>query len=158
MTTEQIKVRVGVPDDLDQVMGLARIMHDEIGISPFGSEQVLSNIYSALNMDQGIMGVIGDPGERIEGAILLKIGKLWYSDDDALEEKGLFIHPDFRSAKGARAKHLCEFAKQTSNKLGMPLLIGIQNDVRTKGKMRLYERQFGEPIGAQWCYRPEVVT
>lgn len=153
---ETVKVRIGTVDDLDQIMSLAMLMHNEIGISSISHDKILPEIYSALTMNHGLMGVIGEPGDRIQGGILLKIGKLFYSDDDVLEEKGLFIHPEFRRAKGGAARQLCEFAKKTSDQLGMPLLIGIQNDVRTKGKARLYERQFGMPIGAQFLYRPGV--
>jgi hypothetical protein len=42
--------------------------------------------------------------------------------------------------------------------MGMPLLIGVQNDVRTKGKLRLYERQFGQPIGAFFKYEPNTTA
>lgn len=152
---DNIVVRVGEPEDLDQVMELALMMHQEIGLVNINQHRVLEEVYASLHMDGGIMGIIGTPG-KIEGGILLRIGKLFYSDDPVLEEKGVFIHPDYRSAKGGRARKLCEFAKKSSDSLGMPLLIGIQNDVRTKGKLRLYERQFGEPIGAFFYYGPRV--
>ena len=35
----------------------------------------------------------------IEGTVLLRIGQVWYSDEPILEEKAIFIHPDYRSAK-----------------------------------------------------------
>jgi len=46
--------------------------------------------------------------------VLLRIGTMWYSDERVLEEKAIFIHPDFRSAKGGRARQLCEFSKKRS--------------------------------------------
>ena len=140
---EDVKVRVGTLDDLDQVMQLALQMHDEIGISNVNPHKILSEIYPSLQLDGGIVGVIGPP-DAVE--------------DDILEERGVFIHPNFRSAKGARARRLCEFAKKTSDSMGMPLLIGVQNDVRTKGKLRLYERQFGQPIGAFFKYEPNTTA
>lgn len=155
--SDDVKVRIGTPDDLDQIMQLALQMHEEIGMVDINPQRILSEIYPSLHLDGGIMGVIGSP-DAIEGGILLRISKLFYSDNDILEEKGVFIHPDFRSAKGGRAKKLCEFAKKTSDRMGMPLLIGIQNDVRTKGKLRLYERQFGEPIGAFFKYEPNTTA
>ena len=154
---EDVKVRVGTLDDLDQVMQLALQMHDEIGISNVKPHKILSEIYPSLQLYGGIVGVIGPP-DAVEGGILLRIGKFFYSDDDILEERGVFIHPNFRSAKGARARRLCEFAKKTSDSMGMPLLIGVQNDVRTKGKLRLYERQFGQPIGAFFKYEPNTTA
>jgi hypothetical protein len=77
---------------------------------------------------------------------------MWYSDDEVLEERAIFIHPDYRSAKGGRARRLCEFTKLTADTLGVPLIIGVLSNHRTKGKIRLYERQFGEPSGAFFLY------
>jgi GNAT superfamily N-acetyltransferase len=150
-----ISVRIGTPEDLDQVMVMAKMMHDEIGITSLETEKVLPDVWAALNLDRGIMGVIGEPGKTIEGGILLRFGKFFYSNDDVLEERGLFIHPEYRSAKGGRARILCEFAKKAAEDLDMTLFIGVMNDVRTKGKVRLYERQFGEPIGQFFLYRPK---
>lgn len=152
--TVDIAVRTGTPADLDQVMALAQMMHDEIGISKFEPAKVLPDVYAALSLDHGIMGLIGDPGAPLQGGILLRLGNTFYSDEEVIEERGLFVHPDYRSAKGGRAARLCEFAKKTSDDLGKPLLVGVQNDVRTPGKMRLYERQFGKPCGAWFLHRP----
>ena len=64
----------------------------------------------------------------------------------------VFIHPDFRSAKGGRARKLCEFSKQVSDSLGIPLIIGVLSSHRTAGKVRMYQRIFGEPSGAFFLY------
>ena len=69
-----------------------------------------------------------------------------------IAEKLVFVHPDFRSAKGGRAKKLCEFSKSVSDELGIPLIIGVVSTDRTRGKVRLYERVFGEPAGAFFLY------
>ena len=63
-----------------------------------------------------------------------------------------FIHPDYRSAKGGRARRLCEFSKQAADSLGIPLIIGVLSNNRTEAKVRLYKRQFGEPSGAFFLY------
>jgi GNAT superfamily N-acetyltransferase len=84
--------------------------------------------------------------------VLLRIGSMWYSDHEVLEEKAIFIHPDYRNAKGGRARRLCEFSKQVADALGVPLIIGVLSNHRTKAKVRLYERQFGEPSGAFFLY------
>jgi hypothetical protein len=77
---------------------------------------------------------------------------MWYSDHEVLEEKAIFIHPDYRSAKGGRARRLCEFSKNTADSLGIPLIIGVLSNNRTEAKVRLYKRQFGEPSGAFFLY------
>jgi hypothetical protein len=114
--------------------------------------KVLEQIWAALNRDRGLCGVIGPTGGQVEGAILLRITDLWYSDVPVLEEKGLFLAPEFRSAKGGRARRLCEFAKVAADTLGIPLIIGVLSNSRTEAKVRLYKRQFGEPTGAFFLY------
>lgn len=77
---------------------------------------------------------------------------MWYSDTPVLEEKAIFIHPNYRSAKGGRARRLCEFSKKASDQLEIPLIIGVLSNHRTEAKVRLYERQFGRPSGAFFLY------
>jgi hypothetical protein len=70
-----------------------------------------------------------------------------------LEEKAVFIHPDYRTAKGGRARKLCHFAKETADTLDLPLMIGVLSDQRTEAKVRMYEREFGKPSGAFFLYK-----
>jgi hypothetical protein len=153
---EGLVVRLGTPDDLDELMGLALTATEENGFLNPSIYQLLQQLWPAVNRDHGLVGCIGKPGGIIEGAILLRIGKTWYSDDDVLEEKAIFIHPDFRQAKGGRAARLCEFSKQASDTLGIPLVIGVLSNQRTAGKIRMYKRQFGEPAGAYWLYNAKT--
>lgn len=152
--SEEITVRAGTPQDLDQVMALAQMMHDEIGITALNPARILPEVWGALNLDGGIMGLIGEPGGPLEAGLLLRMGTLFYSDETVLEDKGLFVQPEFRTAKGGRGGKLIDFAKHTADALGLPLVMGIQNDVEAEGKMRLYTRKFGQPIGALFLYRP----
>lgn len=146
-----LEVYVGGPEDVDAVMGLALAGSQENGFINPSPARMLGEVWPALVGDRGIMGLIG-PRDRLEGAVLLRIGKMWYSDQDVLEEKAIFIHPDYRSAKGGRARKLCEFSKRAADKLGLPLIIGVLSNHRTEGKIRLYERQFGKPSGAFFLY------
>lgn len=150
--SEDIKIRIGTPADIDAVMELAMMATDENGFVDPNPAKLLKDIWPALNNDHGIMGVIGDPGHKLEAAILLRTGKMWYSDQDVIEEKAIFVHPEYRSAKGGRAGKLCDFAKEVSDSLGIPLIIGVLSNNRTEAKVRLYKRKFGEPTGAFFLY------
>ena len=133
-------------------MQLALMASDENGVVKARPERLLQDIWPAVNRDHGLVGIIGTPGGPIEGAILMRIGKMWYSEADVLEERGIFIHQDYRNAKGGRAAKLCEFAKKTSDALGLPLIIGVLSNHRTAGKVKMYQRIFGESAGAFFLY------
>jgi GNAT superfamily N-acetyltransferase len=145
-------VRIGTPADVHPMMDLAMQACDENGFVDPNPKKLLAEIWPALNLENGIVGIIQDEGSGLEGAILLRVGTMWYSDAQVLEEKAIFIHPDYRSAKGGRARRLCEFSKRAADGLGIPLIIGVLSNHRTEAKVRLYERQFGKPSGAFFLY------
>lgn len=147
-----VEVRIGTEADIDEMMDLAFQCIEENGLSHPNQMKVLQEMYAALCRDHGLVGIIGKPGEQIEGAVLLRMGAQWYSDDKIIEEKAIFVHPDYRSAKGGRASRLCEFSKQVADALGLPLVIGILSSERAAGKVKMYSRHFGEPTGAYWIY------
>ena len=151
--TEDLAVRIGLPGDVHEIMKLALMACEENGFVNPNPEKLLADIWAALNLDNGVIGIIGPTGSSdIEGVVVLRIGSMWYGDDRVLEEKAIFIHPKFRSAKGGRARRLCEFSKNAADQLGIPLIIGVLSNHRTAGKVRLYKRIFGEPTGAFFLY------
>jgi hypothetical protein len=145
-------VRIGTPADVHKMMDLALAACDENGFIEPNPAKLLQEIWPALNQEGGLVGIIPGTEGALEGAVLLRVGNMWYSDHEVLEEKAIFIHPDFRSAKGGRARKLCEFSKHVSDSLGVPLIIGVLSNHRTEAKIRLYERQFGKPSGAFFLY------
>lgn len=149
---EEAPIRVGTPDDVHGIMDLALMATEENGLINPDVTKLLQHVWSALNKDNGLMGIIGNPNEPPEAAILLRISNLWYGNDEILEERALFVRPDLRSAQGGRARRLADFAKQASDELGIPLLIGVLSNHRTAGKIRMYQRIFGEPAGAFFLY------
>jgi hypothetical protein len=145
-------IRVGTPEDVHNIMELALSACEENGFVFPNPQKLLQEIWPALNLDFGLIGIIGEEGQKPEGAVLLRIGSMWYSDQQVVEEKAIFIDPNYRSAKGGRARRLCEFSKQVSDMLKIPLIIGVLSNHRTEAKVRLYERQFGKPSGAFFLY------
>jgi hypothetical protein len=150
--SDDIKIRIGTAADMDGIMQIAMAACEENGFLNPNPARLAAEIWPALHQDHGICGVIGEPGGVIEGVVLLRIGQMWYSDTMIVEEKAIFIHPDFRNAKGGRAKRLCEFSKKVADELGIPLIIGVLSNSRTEAKVRMYERQFGKPSGAFFLY------
>lgn len=154
VTRTRPHVRIATPAEVDEVMKLALMGCAENEFLPHNPVKVLQDVWAALNMDQGIIGAIGPVGGELEGAVLLRIGQIWYSDSPHIEERAIFVHPAYRSARGGRAARLAEFSMDVADQLGMPLTIGVLSNHRTEAKVRLYRRTLGEPAGAYWVYWP----
>lgn len=158
-----IGVRVGTPQDVHDIMELALSASTENGFTRANPAKMLNEIYASLALNRGVMGIIGEPGQPAEGAVLLRIGEMWYSTDPVVEEKAIFIRPEFRTDTGDRSsnrmgrhRRLCTFSKRVANGLGIPLIIGVLSHNRTEGKIRLYEREFGPCAGAFFLYGAET--
>lgn len=148
-------VRTATPDEVDAVMELALMGCAENEFQIHNPIRVLQDVWAALNLEKGIIGVIGAPGSRpLEGAVLLRIGNMWYTDQEHVEERAIFVHPAFRGARGGRAARLAEFSMDVADNLGLPLSIGVLSNHRTAAKVRLYQRVLGKPAGAYWIYQP----
>jgi len=88
---QEVHVRTGVPEDVHRVMDTALLASTENGYVNPSPARLLEHIWSALNLHHGIVGVIGEPGQMVEAAVLLRSGTPWYSDDIVLEEKSIFV-------------------------------------------------------------------
>lgn len=150
--TNEVKVRVATPDDVEGCLRLFIMANEENGIAHLDRDKLFHIVWPSLHQDGGLIGVIGEPGAHPEGVVLLRIESLWYSDSPVISEKLVYVHPDFRSAKGGRAAKLCEFSKRVSDELQMPLVVGIVSNERTKGKIKMYERLLGPQAGAYFLY------
>jgi len=149
---DDVVVRTGVEDDFNEVMGMLMRAATENAVVPPDVQKFAEVVWGALIRKTGICGVIGDVGGTLQGAVLLSMGEMWYSRELILEEKIIYVEPEFRAAKGGRARKLAEFAKMTAKELGIPLAIGVMSSTRTEAKIRLYERVFGKPSGVYFLY------
>lgn len=150
IATEDLHIRLGTTADMDEVMAIATMAANENGLLKFEPELLVRTIWPKLNLQTGLIGCIGPPGGKIEGMVVLQIGKLFYSDEACLEELVLYVLPDHRSARGGRAHKLIEFSKSSAEKLELPLLIGVLSSIQTDAKCRLYERVLGPSSGKYW--------
>lgn len=151
-----LSVRLATIEELPQLMPLAVAAAEENGFLTARKEYLVRALWPALNQDHGLCGVIGPREGPLEGFVLLSIGTIFYSDEECIEEKVVFVSPEYRAAKGGRARKLCEFSKHAADFLQLPLLIGICSSSRTVAKVKLYQRIFGEPSGAYWLYKTKT--
>jgi GNAT superfamily N-acetyltransferase len=153
----EVFVREGIVADFNEVMRLSIDATRENAFVEPDIEMLQGHVYAALDKQMGLVGVIGgEPGKPLEGMIILRIGNPWYSQEKILDEKAIYVAPEFRSAKGGRARKLAEWAKTISEKLGIPLAIGVLSNTRTEAKIRLYERVFGAPAGVYFLYNAKT--
>jgi len=159
--SNDLKIRLGTPADEEAMLDLALRAWEENGIKDVNPEKMLGMIKPALYLWQGLVGIIGKPNEKIEGAVLLRLSQMWYSDDWMIEEKAIFVDPEFRAKGGHKhrasqtmghARALCEFSKRVADDLNIPLIIGVLSNQRTEAKVKFYERSFGPPAGAFFLY------
>lgn len=147
-----VTVRTGTPEDLDGMMQWAQAAAQDNAISVPDADTLLKIFWGALNCENGIVGIIGENGKSFEAAVLLTVGNLWYSSEPVLEEKVIFVLPEYRASKYRRASLLCEFSKKAADELKMPLAIGVLSNNRTRSKIKFYERAFGSPAGVFFLY------
>jgi hypothetical protein len=147
-------VRKAVPTDRPEILEMCVENHKDNGQFTLSMPKVEAMIDKAFNRGGTIIGVVGSG--KIEGFILLNLSQQWYSDDWMLEETMNYVRPPYR--KSTHAKDMMYFGKRCSDELGITLAIGVVSNERTRAKMELYRRQFGEPCGGYFLYHPKTVA
>lgn len=149
--TETI-VRLAVPEDREGLLNLCVELHDENGLFPISIAKVGQMLDRAFDRRGAIIGVIGDVGAPT-AAIYLALDQMYYSEAWFLNEGFNFVHPDHRHSDYAR--QLIAYAKVCSDKLQVPLMMGILSNHRTESKTRFYERQL-DKAGAYFVYNRQL--
>jgi hypothetical protein len=149
---DDLTIWFATPDDLKLVMQMAQGAAEENAVLKPDIQQMLQIIWPKLNQDHGVIACIGTRGKEPEGMAVLNIGPLPYSREMAVEEVCVYVRPEFRNAKGGRARKLVEFSKSFADQMGLPLIIGVFSSINTKAKCDLYRRVLGEPSGNYWVY------
>lgn len=155
-------VRKATPADAPELMEMCRDLHAENAMFSMNDNKVSAMLARALTpppIDDespreppgAVIGVLRR-AEKIEAAIFLLITSFWYSNDFCLEELFSYVRPEYR--RSTNAKELINFGKRCSDELGIPLVIGVVSNERTKAKVGLYQRQLSDPCGAYFLHRP----
>jgi len=154
MTLVVSPVRKAVLTDKPHIMQMCEENHRDNGQFALDGRKVEAMIDRAFNGGGAIIGVVGK--DQIEGMLVLLISQFWYTSDWCLEEIQNFVRPQFR--KSTHAKDMINFGVRCSDELGIPLVIGVVSNERTKAKMELYRRQLGEPCGGYFLHKPTTVA
>jgi hypothetical protein len=145
-----IPVRKAKPRDRESILKICEQNHRENGQFSLAMPKVIAMVDKAFANQGAIIGTVGR--DRIEGIIIMLISQFWYTDDWCLEEVLNYVLPDYR--RSTHAKDMISFAKRCSEEIGIPLVIGVVANERTKAKIELYRRQLGEPVGGYFIHRP----
>ncbi len=147
-------VRKAILSDKPQIMEMCIENHNDNGQFSIDPGKVEAMIDRAFNGGGAIIGVVGS--QQIEGMLVLLISQFWYTSDWCLEEIMNFVRPQFR--KSTHARDMIDFGKRCSNELGIPLVIGVVSNERTRAKMELYRRRLGEPCGGYFMHKPTTLA
>ncbi|SCB30242.1 Acetyltransferase (GNAT) family protein [Rhizobium lusitanum] len=137
-------VRLAVPADEDKIVAMISLLHDENGLFPLSPDRVRAYMQRYFRRQGALIGVVGEIGDPV-GSIYLGIEQPYYSEAWYLNEAWNFVHPDHR--RSDYAKKLLGWAKEKSEEMKIPLMVGIVSNHRTEAKVRLYEKQL-EKAGA----------
>ena len=149
MPQELPQVRLALPQDAEDVMAMCRRLHAENGLFTLNEDKVRECLRKHYEREGGIIGVIGEPG-RLEASTCLALASFYYTDDTHLEEHWNFVDEAYRKSRNAEA--LVEFGKACAVKMNMPLFTGIITNKRMAGKVRLFIRLLGAPVGAYFMH------
>jgi hypothetical protein len=145
MTQELPAVRIATPAEEDEVMAMCRRLHKENGLFTLSEKKVRDCIRKCFTGEGTIVGVVGEPG-KLKGSICMSISEMYYTEDWHLTELWNYVEPEFRVSRNAEA--MIEFGKACANKMGIPFFTGIITNKQMAGKVRLYRRLLGYPLGA----------
>lgn len=148
-------VRPAMKDDEGQIYALLLMLHAENGFFSLNHEKVIKGIQHATERRGGVIFVI-EKDHRIVASLGMVIASDWYTDDEYLQERWNYVHPDYRRGTDyarkliEQAKWSTDFWKATFN-IDMPFMCGINSLDRTQAKIRLYARHM-PCIGAYFAY------
>jgi len=154
-------VRFATKDDEGQLYAMLLLLHAENGFFSLNHDKVLAGIRWATERKGGIIFVI-EERSRIAASLGMCVAQDWYTDDEYLQERWNFVHPDFRRGTDY-ARRLLEqgkcasdwMRKDSGGKIAIPFACGINSFDRTEAKIRLYARHLA-CVGAyfMWGHAP----
>ncbi len=147
------RVRLAGPADEDSLLHLLSLAHEEIGLFPYAADKVADLVHPVLRPNGRIpetptvIGVCG-PSNNLHASMCLMASQPYYSRFWMFRDLWCFVHPDHR--RTTYHKDLLEWAKGVAERMHLSLISGVVSTERTEAKLRLYRRQFGQPVGGYY--------
>lgn len=158
MTSEQSAVvRTAVEADEEGIMALLRSEYAENGVDGADWDRIRNIVQRAWSKDGALIGVIGKIGEPV-GLACLVVSEIPATGEPLLRDLSVYVHPDHR--RSGYAKALLGYCKKVADALGIKTVIDVYGgkitDGKPDGRMKLYERMFGEPVSYSFLYSPKA--
>ena len=152
MTNDLPTVMIAVMDDEELILAQCRRLHLENGLFTLNEDKIrncLRMCYNRVSASQTpvVVGVIKNKDGVIEASTCLMISDFYYTDDWHLAELWNFVDESYRRSRNAEA--LIEFGKSCSLKMDVPFFTGIITNRQMVGKVRMYRRLLGHPVGTR---------
>lgn len=139
-----VPLRQACLDDLDEVCALLRGMHAEVAMAPLCEEKMIAAVQDAIRHGL-VMLSFAEDGAAV-GTCSVLATEHWYSR--SLFVGDLWFYVDPRHRRGGHARTLLRAIKVYAKAIKLPLMVGVIGPPdRIKVKARLYQREFGQPIG-----------
>lgn len=142
-------VRPANDADIDSVLELLEMRHQEFGLGRYSRDRAASMLQSAVAGTAPVFaGVLAGEGGP-EATVGLVLAQFWDTDDTHLEAIWDYVHPEHRGTDHARK--LERFAEMAADRLGVELIMGGPIRAGHEGKVRAYCKRL-RPAGAFFLY------
>lgn len=143
-----MNIRKATADDAPLLLGMLREYASELPdfMPAMDGETALSEI-----MENIAMTAIAFRGDEPAGFITLMRSPVWWSRQEVLSDRAIFVRKDHRASTIGR--ELISIAKRSAKKAGLPLVLTVSSGVAVDRKDRLYQRLGGIPLGGSYLFK-----
>lgn len=140
-------IRAATHRDIPAIFDLLVLLHTETPHAPLDHACLRDGIDECLT--QGIVMLALSPDGEPVGTVGLCIDRPWFSRENWLCDRWMFVHPAHRRTQHAQS--LLQACVVVAKKNKLPLHMAVTgHGPRIAGKIRLFQRVLGAPTGALW--------
>jgi GNAT superfamily N-acetyltransferase len=142
------RIRLATEADIDAILELLWVMYEEVRVGSLSRTKVRAVVCDCI--ENGAV-LIGQSGDQIVSALGLVATEWWWSEDVHLEDRFCFTLPKHRGTP--YAKMMLQEAARTAKEAGLDFTPAVFSTDRTKAKVEMFQRMFGDPVAIMWLVR-----
>ncbi len=138
-------IQAATTDDVEAVLDLLAVAaeHGEFAFGEFDRNTARLAVEDCIKSGAVLMSMSNGAPVATMG---FEVAGVWWSKIQVMREYWVFVHPEHRRAPHARS--MLQAAKDVAREARLPFICGVLSTKRTAGKVRLFQREFGVPVGA----------